>query len=229
MSILADITSLLLPRHCPVCRRRLGPAEPGLCPLCAMSLPRVQAAGLDDNAMLRRLWTRVPVEHAFALLAYRHSSPFHGLLVRIKYEGDTSLALGLGEWVGHEALLAGLSAHADVLVPVPLTRRRMRERGYNQARLLAEGAAAVLHVPVEDMLVRQQQSSSQTTLSAEQRGFNASGLYEARVPQPYRGGHIVLVDDVMTTGSTLAQCAEAILAADPTAHVSLLTLAFSGA
>lgn len=154
--------------------------------------------------------------------------PFHGLLVRIKYEGDLPLALALGEWVGQEAALAGLAAHADVLVPVPLTRQRMRERGYNQARLLAQGAATALHVPVEDLLVRRQQSSSQTALSAEQRGLNASGLYEARVPRPYRGGHIVLVDDVMTTGSTLTQCAEAILAADPTAHIGLLTLAFAG-
>ncbi len=228
MSVLSDIAHLLLPRYCPVCRRRLEHTERILCPVCASAMPRLQVSSVADNAMLRPLWARVPLEHAFALIAYRHYSPFHSLLMRIKYEGDIALAVSLGRWAGEEAVQAGMCGHADVLVPVPLARERERKRGYNQARLLADGMATAMHVPVVEMLVRQRRGESQTHLSALQRGSNASGLYHASVPPAWRGSHIALVDDVMTTGSTLAQCTEAILAADPTAHVSLLTLAFAG-
>ena len=205
MSILHDITHLLLPRRCPVCRRRLEYTEQSLCAVCASCLPRLWLPGIDDNDMLRHLWTRVPVEHAFSLVAYR-----------------------LGWWAGSEAVRAGLDEYADVLVPVPLTARRLRERGYNQARLLADGMGRAMGVPVMELLVRQQQGTSQTHLSGEGRAQNTTRIYHARLPEALRGGRVVLVDDVMTTGSTLAQCAEAILEADPSAHVSLLTLAFAG-
>ena len=205
MSILHDITHLLLPRRCLVCQRRLEYTEQSLCAVCASCLPRLWLPGIDDNDMLRHLWTRVPVEHAFSLVAYR-----------------------LGWWAGSEAVRAGLDDYADVLVPVPLTARRLRERGYNQARLLADGMGRAMGVPVMELLVRQQQGTSQTHLSGEGRAQNTTRIYHARLPEALRGGRVVLVDDVMTTGSTLAQCAEAILEADPSAHVSLLTLAFAG-
>ena len=96
MSILHDITHLLLPRRCPVCQRRLEYTERSLCAVCASCLPRLWLPGIDDNDMLRHLWTRVPVEHAFSLVAYRHNSPFHQLLMRIKYQSDTALAYRLG-------------------------------------------------------------------------------------------------------------------------------------
>lgn len=228
MNILSDMAHLLLPRYCPVCGRRLEHTERILCPVCASAMPRLRVGSVADNAMLRPLWTRVPLEHAFALIAYRHYSPFHHLLMRIKYEGDVALAASLGRWVGEEAVRAGMCDHTDVLVPVPLARERQRQRGYNQARLLADGMAQAMRLPVAEMLVRRRQGETQTHLSALQRGTNASGAYHASVPPAWRGSRIALVDDVMTTGSTLAQCAEAILADDPTAHVSLLTLAFAG-
>lgn len=188
MSILHDITHLLLPRRCPVCQRRLEYTEQSLCAVCASCLPRLWLPGIDDNDMLRHLWTRVPVEHAFSLVAYRHNSPFHQLLMRIKYQSDTALAYRLGWWAGSEAVRAGLDEYADVLVPVPLTARRLRERGYNQARLLADGMGRAMGVPVMELLVRQQQGTSQTHLSGEGRAQNTTRIYHARLPEALRGG-----------------------------------------
>lgn len=228
MNVLSCLAPLLLPRLCPVCHRRLEHTEGSLCTLCASALPRLLLSGTSDNAMLRTLWTQVPLEHAFALLAYRHSSAFHRLLERIKYQGDADLALQLGRWVGREAARVGLDKQLDLLAPVPLAPERERERGYNQAFLLAQGMAEVMGLSVECLLTRSSWRGSQTRLTALDRARNAQALYSALVPEALRGRSVALVDDVMTTGSTLRQCAEALLAADPTMRVSVLTLAFAG-
>lgn len=228
MNVLSRMAPVLLPRTCPVCHRRLEHTEDSICPLCASVLPRMLLGGTSDNAMLRTLWSQVPLEHAFTLLAYRHTSAFRNLLERIKYQGDADLALRLGRWVGQEAARVGLSTQVDILVPVPLAPERERERGYNQAFLLAQGMAEVMGLSVECLLTRTYQRGSQTRLTALGRAHNAQALYHASVPRAICGHRVALVDDVMTTGSTLKQCAEALLAADPTMRVSLLTLAFAG-
>ena len=228
MSILSCMASLMLPRVCPVCRRVLECTEGSLCSVCAASLPRLPLSSIDDNVMLRTLWARLPLEHAFSLISYRSCSPFHALLERIKYRGDVDLARSLGLWVGEEAVRAGLAGQVDLLVPVPLARSRERERGYNQALMLAEGMGLAMGKPVELLLTRVGWHGSQTRLSAVARSRNALGIYRATVPDSLHGKRIALVDDVMTTGSTLGRCAEVILKADPTARLSLLTLAFAG-
>lgn len=228
MGILADITSLLLPRLCPVCHCRLEHSERSICIVCATSLPRVVLTSIEDNVMLRMMWAYVPVEYAFSLLSYRHSSPFHSLLMRIKYQGDMELAYCLGEWVGEEALRAGLSDKIDILVPVPLDKVRERKRGYNQARLLAKGIGKVMGKPVVELLVRTKSGVSQTHLSARERLLNAQDIYQVSALQECKGMRVALVDDVMTTGATMVQCAKVLLLTDDSMHVGVLTLAFAG-
>lgn len=228
MGILADITSLLLPRLCPVCHCRLEHTERTICIACATSLPRSVLTSIEDNAMLRMMWAYVPVENAFSLISYRHSSPFHSLLMRIKYQGDMELAFRLGKWVGEEALLAGMSDKIDILVPVPLDKDREHKRGYNQARLLARGIGKAMGKPVVEMLVRTKAGVSQTHLSANERFLNAQGIYQISIMPQCKGMRVALVDDVMTTGATMTQCAKVLLQADDSMHVCALTLAFAG-
>ncbi len=180
---------------------------------------------IDDNMMVRRLWPSFPTIYGATLFAYRHHSPFHHILMRIKYQGHTRLAEAMDQWGGRELQDTALPAWTDIIVPVPLSRMRRLKRGYNQAELIARGLAREFGRPVETLLRRREGRKSQTRLGSEERLANAQGIYSAAIPQHLCGKHLLLVDDVMTTGATLMACAHALLEADPSAQISVFTLA----
>ncbi len=226
MSILTDLYSLLIPRCCPVCRNRLSPNESFICLECSVAWPSCGIEDISDNRMVRQLWSFFPVVYGASLIRYRSNSPFHNILMSIKYNGHTDLAETLGRWGAHEFDTSPLREWTDVVVPVPLSRLRRLRRGYNQALMIARGVADEYQVPVAQLL-RRKESPTQKHLSAHERLTNVQGIYSARIPEHWKGKHILLVDDVMTTGATLSACAQAILDADPSASVSVFTLALS--
>lgn len=190
--------------------------------------PRVGFTSIDDNAMLRQLWPHFAAVYGASLIRYRHLSPFHHILMKIKYHGHVELAESLGQWGARELRETALREWADVVVPVPLSRWRQFRRGYNQAEIIARGVAREYSLPMARLLHRREGRTSQTHLSAQERLANAQDLYSARIPRSLLGSHILLVDDVMTTGATLTACALALLEADPSARISVFTLALSG-
>ena len=224
---LLDLGDLLLPRFCPVCGSRLIGSERFICLPCCTQWPRVRLEKIDDNPMLRQMWPYVSVENAFSLIVYRHHSPFHDILIDIKYRGATKLGRSMGEWMAAEAMETGLFQQTDVIVPVPLSRKKMLKRGYNQARLLAEGISEKTHLPVKDWLTRIREHTTQTHLSEEERRLNTAQSFKAKIPEAECGQRILLVDDVFTTGSTMTACAQAILEADPEAKINIITLAYA--
>ncbi|MCR4921905.1 MAG: ComF family protein [Bacteroidaceae bacterium] len=224
-TLLADMAALLLPRTCPVCNERMVQGESFVCAACSAQWPHYPIKRIDDNMIVRRLWPSFPAVYGSTLFIYRHISPFHNILMRIKYQGYTQLAEELGRWGGRELQATALPEWTDILVPVPLSRMRQLKRGYNQAELIARGMARELDRPVERLLRRKGGRPSQTHLGAKERRANAQGIYTADIPNHLRGKHILLVDDVITTGATLIACATALLEADPTAEISVFTLA----
>ena len=137
------------------------------------------------------------------------------------------LAHELGRWAVRELQGSEMLAAADMLVPVPLSRRKLMERGYNQALMIAQGMAEQSGLPVREILSRHDRLKNQASLGADERRDNAEDIYEAHIAEADRGKHILLVDDVMTTGATLIACTRALLKADPTAEVSVFTVAHS--
>lgn len=229
MSLLSDLKELLLPRICPVCGKLLMEGEDILCAFCAIGLPHQRIANINDNLLLRLLWDRADVLHATTMLHYNQDSPYHNLIIDFKFHGKSDLAVRLGHWAAVEAEGQDFWQGVDALVPVPLTRWRRWKRGYNQAEMLARGMAEVTQLPVLNLLRRTENRTSQTHLSGEERRKNAEGIYKAiAIPDEWRGKHLVLVDDVMTTGSTLANCAAALHEADRSLQISVLPLAFAG-
>ena len=225
MSLLTDLRQLLLPRLCPVCGEAMMEDEDMLCLRCAVALPRYHVGSITDNALLRRVWDGVDAKSAFSLLAYNRCSPYCNLIHDIKYRGHSDLGVRLGRWAAEEAARLDFWQDVDVLVPVPLTPWRRFRRGFNQAGKIAEGMSEVCGLPVADLLRRAKHRGTQTLLNARQRATNAEGVYRAVIPDCYRGKRLVIVDDVMTTGATLRNCARALLQADGQAQISLFPLA----
>ena len=228
MSLLNDLKELLLPRFCPVCGKLLMESEDVLCAFCAIGLPRYRIQRIDNNPLLRILWNTANVQHATTFLTYNHNSPYHNLIIGIKFHGKSDLAIKLGRWAAMEAAKHGFWDNADALVPVPLTRWRRWRRGYNQAEMLAHGMSEVTGRPVLNLLKRTKNRTPQSRLSGEARLENAKGIYHATIPDEWRGKFLVLVDDVMTTGATLGSCSIALQNADKDAKICIFPLAYAG-
>jgi len=227
MNILKDLYNILMPRKCVACQNILEPGEQYLCTTCSIQLPRYPIQSIEDNEPLRKVWSFASVQYGATLLYYRHQSDFHRIIINIKYKGGTELGIKIGEWAATEIEHSHLSEKIDIIVPVPSDNKRRKKRGYNQAELIAIGMGRIMQKPVKNLLVRKETGISQTKLSQTARRENTRGKYEAYIPSSCTGKHILLVDDVLTTGATIGNCAQTLLDADPQARISIFTLAFN--
>ena len=228
MRLIADLKDLLLPRLCPVCGKLLMESEDVLCAFCAIGLPRYSISNCEDNTLLRMLWNRSDIRRATTFLSYNHNSPYHNLIIDFKFHGKRELAVKLGRWAALEATRHGFFEGIDALVPVPLHWWRRLGRGYNQAEMLAQGMAEVTGLPVVNLLKRTKYRKPQSTLKGEARLKNAEGIYEAiTIPAEWQGKTFAIVDDVMTTGATLAACARALQCADKDATICAFPLCYA--
>lgn len=216
-----------MPRKCVVCQGILEPHEQYICTSCSMLLPRYPLKSIEDNEPLRKVWDFAPIQYGATLLYYRHLSDYHNIIIKIKYKGGQQLGIKMGEWAATEIAHLKLAEKTDIIIPVPTDSERKRRRGYNQAELIAKGMGKVMDLPVMNLIVKKGTGVSQTKLSQSARKENAIGSYKAVIPVEHRGKHILLVDDVLTTGATIGNCAQAILANDPQAKISIFTLAYN--
>ncbi|MBQ7791578.1 MAG: ComF family protein [Rikenellaceae bacterium] len=224
----SDMWYVLFPPACPVCNVTLREGEQILCNHCRAAIPMTGFIGHVDNAMERRLWGLTIFEHASALFFYIENSPYRRIIHEFKYNGKWFLAREMGEWFGGEILRAGAYPNIDVIIPVPLHPLRRLWRGYNQSEYLAEGLSRVLEVPVDRRSLRRHSyTTSQTRRTKNQRWDNVHGRFRVRRGEQLAGRHILLVDDVFTTGATICACAEAIRAVAPDCRISVATLTVS--
>lgn len=227
------LRSFFVPSLCPVCGREMEHEDAIICPVCHARMPRVPIPDITDNAVVRALWTVTDAPFGFSLFYYRHESDFHSLLIRMKYHGDTNLAFRLGQLAARELKVrldeANQSNEAnpivvDGVVPVPMNKRRRRLYGYNQSEFVARGIADVLGCPMWEWLERHDELSSQSRLSQRER-TERQMLLSAAIPTEHHGKTILLVDDVITTGTTMMQCAQTLLKADPSLRICVFALA----
>lgn len=225
---LSDLRALIFPPSCPVCGAAMREGEQVICNHCRASIPLTDYIGREENAMERRLWGLTIFEHASALFFHIENSTYRRIVHQFKYGGKWLLARDMGEWFGGEMVRLGAYTDVDVIVPVPLHPLRRMWRGYNQSEQLAEGIARVLGKPVDSRSLRRHSyTTSQTRHSKSQRWDNVKGSFSVRHGARFAGRHVLLVDDVFTTGSTICACAEAIRAAAPDCRISIATLTVS--
>ena len=221
------LSQLFFPRHCVVCGACLRAGEEALCMRCSIDLPRTGFHLLRDNEVERLFWGKLPLERASAFFYYTKGSLYRNILRRLKYGGRRDVGEALGRIMAGEMLASGFFEGIDVLVPVPLHRRKQRKRGYNQSECIARGIAKVTGIGVDShSVVRLKDTATQTHKSAYERWENVRDIFELRHPECFAGKHLLLVDDVLTTGATLTACADAFTPVEGI-RISILTLAMA--
>ncbi len=209
---LRDFAGLLYPELCCGCGCRLDEQEEQICLHCLHDLPRTKYHLDAKNPIEQMFWGEEKVKAATAWLTFRKASPVQGIMHQLKYGGREDLGLQLGERFAAD-LIGDAQWDYDALVPVPLHPQRQAARGYNQAEVLARGMAKLTGLPVlENALFRRTANATQTKRSRWERWANVESIFGCQAATALEGKRILLVDDVITTGSTLSSCARELLA-----------------
>jgi len=226
LSWLYKVGTFFHPRLCAVCGAPLTDEEEKVCESCLAQFPYVEDENFFDNSSTHRLITRFPVRKAYSIMHYHHDDESHQLLIGLKYRHRPDLGFWMGRRMACELEPRGFFQDIDCIIAVPLHWHRHLKRGYNQSLELARGISYVTGLPVlRRELVRVRNNKSQTQMSHTERLRNVENLF--RVRHSLSGRHVLLVDDVLTTGSTLSACAQAIMKASDNVRISVLTLARS--
>lgn len=225
--MLEGLLHLFYPHYCLGCGTDVIDTHQSICLQCTASLPYTRFHLYRDNPVEKIFWGRLPVEAACSILYFTKNSILQQLLHQLKYKGQQELGLVLGRKMGEQLHQTQRFLHADTLVPLPLFRKREKKRGYNQALLLCEGMGEILQIPVvAGAMQRVSATETQTHKSRVQRWLNMDGRFECTAPEQVKGKHILLVDDVITTGATLEACGQALLLAGA-ASLNIVTLAYT--
>lgn len=223
-----DIASLFFPPVCPVCGEAMGEGMRTVCNRCRWNAPLTQYWTQLDNPIARKFWGLVPIYTASSFLFFVHGSGYRSMVHDFKYRGRWRLAEELGEWYGGELARSGLYDGIEIVIPVPLHRRKTVMRGYNQSYYIAKGIASQLGVDVDTRnVIRSRYNMSQTRRPRRERWDNVKGVFSVRDSSALNGRHILLVDDVLTTGSTITACAEAMINGTEGCRISIATLSVS--
>jgi len=222
-----DFAELVYPALCITCGERLISQEKYLCTNCRADLPVTNFHLNSDNNVAELFWGRIKIENATSLFYYKKGSRYQRVIHFIKYRGMKELGFELGTHLGASLSESENFTAADLIIPVPLHPRKEKKRGYNQSEYIARGVANILKKPVSvNNLCRKIYSSSQTRKNRFERWQNVEKIFKINHPDELHKKHILLLDDVITTGSTLEACASEILKV-PDTRVSIATLAYA--
>ena len=219
--------SLFFPRCCLICGGPLAKGEKCLCARCNMELPRTGYHQIKDNLAEQLFWGKIPLGRATAYFFYRRGSDFRHILHQLKYGGQKEIGEVMGRCVAAELLSSGFFEGVDVIVPVPLHKKKQKLRGYNQSEWIARGVSAITSIPVETSgVVREKNTETQTRKSVFERWENVDGTFHLVTPECFVGKHVLIIDDVLTTGATTVACASALEKAGEV-RFSILALAIA--
>ncbi|HCL06614.1 MAG TPA: ComF family protein [Chitinophagaceae bacterium] len=225
--MIQSLLQLFYPHQCLGCGSDFLRLSHLLCSRCIHQLPETGFFERGDNPVEKAFYGRIRLEQAAALYYFTKNSLVQELMVQLKYRGNRDAGLFLGRMIGQALRTSGRFTDIDFLIPLPLNPKKQFKRGYNQAELICKGVNEVSGLPLlTDVVVRKQFTESQTTQNRMARWLNMEGVFEVRYPEHLVNKHILLVDDVVTTGATLEACGSYILAV-PGTRLSIAAAAYT--
>ncbi len=225
MNYFSDFISLVFPRICAGCGNSLWKKEVVLCNFCEFHLPKTSFHHDLENPVTNLFLGRVNIIAGAAFLYFNKGGKVQRLVHQLKYKDRKDIGIHLGELYGQTLKYAPQFNSADVIIPVPLHKKKYMQRGYNQSEQIAIGLATAMKIPVNrHLLTRTKATETQTRKSRFSRYQNVKEIFSVASPQEWSGKHLVLVDDVITTGATLESCIQA-LATIPGARISVACIA----
>jgi len=224
---ISDFISLLYPRLCYACGNSLFRHEEVLCTHCLIELPKTHFHHYPDNLIERIFWGRVPIVYATALFFFIKSGKVQHLIHQLKYKGGKEVGIYTGKMLGRELVSIPEYKEISKIIPVPLHPRKLKKRGYNQSEQFASGLAQEMNAELDtSSFIRTVASETQTKKTRFARYENVKEIFRVIHPEKLENCHILLVDDVVTTGSTLESCATVLLQV-PGIRVSIAAIAYA--
>lgn len=221
------IYHLLFPHVCNGCGTELLSNEKVVCTACLSFMPKTNFHLIINNPFEQKMAGRIRIENATAFCYFNKGGAIQHLLHGLKYQQKKEIGLLLGKRFAKQIEDVRWLDDIDVILPIPLSAQKMKARGFNQSECLATGMAEHLHKPVDTIaVIRTKNTASQTSKTRAERISNVADAFMVAYPDLIRNKHILLLDDVITTGATLEVCAEAILKV-PGTKVSMATLAYA--
>lgn len=222
-----DLIGLIFPELCNACGTHLFYGENEICIKCLNDLPFTDYHLYAENPVAKQLWGRLPNTSAMAMLYFRKGTKVQNLMHSLKYKGKTAVGVKLGYLLGEKLKSSEEYQNIDLIIPVPLHLSKQRLRGYNQSEAIAEGIAEALEIPLSTThLLRAKSTDSQTKKSRYTRFENMQTVFNIRHREEIENLHILLVDDVITTGATLEACGNTLINAG-IKKLSIAALAFA--
>jgi ComF family protein len=206
---------LLFPHVCSGCGTDLISEESILCMHCLANMPETNFHLYQNNPVEKKFWGRLPLVSATAQYYFTKESLMQHLMHQLKYKGNKELGKQLGRLMGNDLLASSRFNNIDALIPLPLFAAKEKRRGYNQATVLCEGIAEVMKIEIlSDAVIRTQHTETQTKKGRIERWLNMEGKFELLHPGRIKNKHVLLVDDIITTGATLEACGQELMKAD---------------
>lgn len=207
-----NIANLFFPKGCAGCNELLATGENVICTSCRHHLPMTNHHELIKNELWQKFYGRLDIQFVGAQFYFHKKGMVQQIIHNLKYRGVEEVGDALGTWYGSLLLQHNALQDLDQIIPTPLHKRKLRERGYNQVATFGKALSKTLKVPYNDqLLIRNQYSRSQTFKNLLERSMASKPVFSVKDPEKYCNKHFLLIDDVITTGATLEACGNALM------------------
>lgn len=224
---LKNLVSLFYPKLCVTCENQLLTYEDLLCTFCRHDLPITNFENTHNNKVCKIFYGRIEIDKAFSLLYYRKENITQKLIHNLKYKNNEEIGVFFGNWIGSLCKNKQLFEAIDYIVPVPIDKNKLKERGYNQLTKFGNSLSFHLNKAiVKDQLLKSKTSISQSSKNRYDRFKDLENKFFIKDISFFRDKHVLLIDDVVTTGATLEACAKQLLYAEG-CKISILTMAYT--